>query len=175
MRDESIPPDTKDWTWVLSRPCGECGADVGAVDPATIAQELRHNASAWRTVLAGDDAAERPTPGVWSPLEYACHVRDVHVVFDQRLRSMLEQDDPLFENWDQDAAAAGYGDQPATEVADELSGAAAAVAKRYDGLTPQQWDRPGRRSNGSAFTLATLAQYHLHDVLHHLWDVSARR
>ncbi len=34
-----------------------------------------------------------------------------------------------------------------------------------------QWDRPGRRSNGSEFTIDTLACYHLHDVEHHLHDV----
>ena len=31
--------------------------------------------------------------------------------------------------------------------------------------------RPGRRSNGSVFTVETLGRYFLHDVLHHLHDV----
>jgi len=35
-----------------------------------------------------------------------------------------------------------------------------------------QWDRPGRRSDGLVFTILTLARYHLHDVEHHLFDVS---
>ena len=35
-----------------------------------------------------------------------------------------------------------------------------------------QWDRPGRRGNGSVFTVDSLARYHLHDVEHHLVDVS---
>src|SRR6187551_2418321 len=38
-----------------------------------------------------------PTPQVWSPLEYACHVRDVHRVFGERVQMMLAVDDPLFE------------------------------------------------------------------------------
>lgn len=84
---------------------------------------------------------------------------------------MLEQDDPLFENWDQDAAAAGYGGQPASVVASRLDDAAMTVAGRYARVTGTQWSRPGRRSNGSVFTVASLARYHLHDVLHHLWDV----
>ncbi|HEY5013683.1 MAG TPA: DinB family protein, partial [Acidimicrobiia bacterium] len=25
-----ITPDTKDWTWVLERPCPECGFDASA-------------------------------------------------------------------------------------------------------------------------------------------------
>jgi hypothetical protein len=34
------------------------------------------------------------------------------------------------------------------------------------------WDRPGLRSNGSRFTVASLGRYHLHDVVHHLRDVA---
>ena len=33
------------------------------------------------------------------------------------------------------------------------------------------WDRRGTRSNGSVFTVESLGRYHLHDVVHHLWDV----
>ena len=40
-------------------------------------------------------------------------------------------------------------------------------------LTDDQWDRTGRRSNGSVFTVRTLAAYFLHDVEHHLHDVGA--
>jgi hypothetical protein len=40
-------------------------------------------------------------------------------------------------------------------------------------VRPDQWDRPGRRSNGSSFTATTLGQYFLHDVVHHLHDVRA--
>ena len=38
--------------------------------------------------------------------------------------------------------------------------------------TGDQWQRTGRRSNGSAFTVESIGRYHLHDVVHHLWDVS---
>ena len=37
------------------------------------------------------------------------------------------------------------------------------------------WDRPGSRSNGSVFTVETLLQYILHDVVHHLWDVTGQQ
>jgi hypothetical protein len=107
-------------------------------------------------------------------LEYACHVRDVHRVFGERLRMMLAVDDPLFENWDQDAAAAegAYAAEDPARVADELVQGAAAISRTYGGVEGAQWDRPGRRSDGSVFTVDTLARYHLHDVEHHLHDVS---
>ena len=29
---QAITPDTKDWTWVLERPCPECGFEAAAHD-----------------------------------------------------------------------------------------------------------------------------------------------
>ncbi len=57
------------------------------------------------------------------------------------------------------------------EVSVELAAAAHAVATQYDAVPPAALERPGLRSNGSEFTVLTLARYHLHDVVHHLWDV----
>ena len=174
MTDESIPPDEKDWTWVLQRPCPECGFDARAVRSVEVKNRVYANASAWRRVLEQPDVTRRPTPQVWSPLEYACHVRDVHRVFGERVQMMLAVDDPLFENWDQDVAAVqgAYRDQDPAAVATELVDAAAKVSRSYAGIEGPQWDRPGRRSNGSVFTVDSLARYHLHDVEHHLHDVS---
>jgi hypothetical protein len=65
------------------------------------------NAGSWQFPFrASGNHAARPTPEKWSPLEYACHVRDLLVLCDHRLDLMLTQDDPIFANWDQDEAAA---------------------------------------------------------------------
>ena len=77
----SIEPDTKDWTWVLDRPCPDCGFDATGLDRDRVPQAIRDNATLWEVVLGDDDAAVRPSSAVWSPLEYACHVRDVNVLF----------------------------------------------------------------------------------------------
>ena len=169
----TIEPDTKDWTWVLSRPCGECGFDAAALDVLDLPARLRSDAEGWVRVLARSGAGRRPEPSVWSPLEYACHVRDVHRLFDERVRLMLREDDPQFANWDQDetAVADRYDLQDPAAVADELAAAAEAVAATYAAVAGEQWQRSGRRSNGSVFTVDTIGRYHLHDVLHHAWDV----
>ena len=168
-------PDTKDWTWVLERPCAECGFDPAAQGLADLPRLIRDTATTWSEVLVRGDVAERPTPDVWSPLEYGCHVRDVHVLFAQRLRAMLDEDEPTFANWDQDATAleSDYGSQDATTVAAELVEAAATVAGIYATVTDATRDRAGMRSNGDRFTVETLGSYHLHDVVHHLHDVGA--
>ena len=95
-------------------------------------------------------------------------------LFAQRLRRMLEEDDPTFANWDQDATALeeAYDLQDPSEVGTELVERAADVAAVYASVEDDQWQHTGRRSNGDLFTVETLGVYHLHDVTHHLWDVS---
>ena len=165
--------DTKDWVWAATRPCAECGFDPTAIDDVAVANTLRGTTSRWAAVLAGPDARDRPKPAVWSPLEYACHVRDVHRVFTGRVTLMLTEDAPQFANWDQyKAAVAGryWAADPAV-VAAELAEAAEQSAAGYDAVPADAWSRTGMRSNGSAFTISSIGHYHLHDVVHHLYDV----
>jgi hypothetical protein len=171
----TITPDTKDWTWVLQRRCPECGFDAPAVARESVGDLLRDNASDWQRVLARPDAARRrPRPDRWSPLEYACHVRDVHLLYRTRLDLMLTESDPSFPNWDQDETAISerYGEQDPTEVRVDLNRAAEGLAARFDGVTGDQWSRTGRRSDGAEFTVESFARYLLHDVVHHVHDVT---
>ncbi len=173
MTRVSIEPDTKDWTWVLQEPCPECGYDATDVDRRDVASMIVANAEGWVLALAEPGVLDRPRPDVWSPLEYACHVRDVNLLFDERLRLMLREVDPLFSNWDQDTAAVEqrYDLQDPAEVAADLLAAARQVAATYASVEGDQWARAGLRSNGAGFTVDTLARYHLHDLVHHLCDV----
>ncbi|MGC4111678.1 MAG: methyltransferase domain-containing protein [Nocardioides sp.] len=169
----TLEPDTKDWTWVLDRPCDECGFEAAAFDRPAIPAAFRKNAEVWLTLLADPSAAERTRPDRWSTLEYACHIHDVHQVYHDRVVLMLNEDDPEFEDWDQDRAAerGRYAEQVPAIVAPALVTAAYAMAELYANVPPLSWQRPGRRSNGSRFTVETLARYQLHDVVHHLHDV----
>ncbi|HWJ09017.1 MAG TPA: DinB family protein [Nocardioides sp.] len=168
-----IEPDSKDWTWVLAETCPECGFDAASVDRAALGSAIRDNAAFWAEALRDPRAGTRPQPSVWSPTEYGCHVRDVNRIFAGRLEQMLTEDDPVFANWDQDetAVAERYDEQRAADVVPDLVAAAELAADRYDGVADDAWQRPGRRSNGSVFTVETLGRYHLHDLVHHRWDV----
>jgi hypothetical protein len=172
-------PDTKDWTWTLTRRCPECGLAAGEVDPVEIAHRTFIAAEEWVAILRSSPAVvARPSPGVWSPLEYGAHVRDVFRRFDQRLAAMLENDEgPTFEAWDQDQTALDqrYAEQDPEVVADELELAAEAFVGRIRELRPDQFQRRGRRSDGAEFTVASLLQYFLHDIVHHLWDVTGQQ
>jgi hypothetical protein len=171
----TIVPDTKDWTWVLQRPCPECGLDARSLARDAVAGMIRSNASAWHDALAQPAGARhRPAPGKWSALEYGCHVRDVLRLYDQRLGLMLTQEGPRYPNWDQDATAVAdrYGEQDPATVAAELAQAAETIAARFDALSPRQWQRTGSRSDGAQFTVESFARYFVHDPVHHLYDVT---
>jgi hypothetical protein len=168
----SIEPDAKDWTWVMTQPCPDCGLNAAQVPYDEIPDRIRANAASWVDVLARPDVRDRPQPDVWSPLEYACHVRDVFFLFEQRLQRMLAEDDPLFENWDQDKTAVEerYGEQDPATVAEQIPPAAKQLATTFATVTDRA--RTGRRSDGAAFTIDSFARYLLHDPVHHLHDVT---
>jgi hypothetical protein len=135
---------------------------------------VRENARAWLSLLdAHRIRPGRPNDSTWSTLEYACHVRDVYRRYLGRIELMLDEDDPLFPNWDQDASAVddAYEDQDPGQVVTEIVEAGDRLASRLDEIGGVQWDCPDRRSDGAAFTVATIVRYMIHDPVHHIWDV----
>jgi DinB superfamily len=170
-----IVPDTKDWTWVLERPCPECGFDAQGFPREEVGQMIRDNAAAWQNVLArADGLTTRPADDRWSALEYACHVRDVFRLYDERLAMMLTQDHPDFPNWDQDVTAVDdlYNEQDPARVTADIAANADRIADRFDTVSGGAWQRTGNRSDGARFTVESFARYFIHDLVHHLDDVA---
>jgi hypothetical protein len=163
---------------VLQRPCPECGLDTQSFGRDEIGAMVRASAASWHRLLtAAGDPRRRPAPAKWSALEYACHVRDVLRLYEERLALMLTQDGPRFANWDQDATAVqdNYAAQDPAVVAAELTTAAGIIAAHFDSVTGAQWQRTGTRSDGAHFTIETFARYFVHDPVHHLHDVTGTR
>jgi hypothetical protein len=175
---EQPPPDTKDWTWTIQLRCPDCGLEAGAVSVPEVADRLEAAAVEWVQILTQNPAADRrPAPLVWSPLEYGAHVRDAIELYDARLVMMLVEDNPTFKNWDQDEAAivGDYAGLDPDQVAAEIAGYSATLVARIRALEESQFDRRGTRSDGAEFTVRTFLQYLLHDIVHHLWDVTGQQ
>ena len=168
----SIVPDDKNWTWVLERPCNECGFDASKFEPTTAPQAIFTNTAEWAAILAQAAAPLRPRGDVWSALEYGCHVRDVFRLYSVRLRLMLELDNPTFDNWDQNETAVTdcYDQQDPAVVARELVEAGHTLAHDFANVIGEQWARTGQRGDGAHFTIRTFAQYMIHDPIHHVHD-----
>ena len=160
---------------MLGKPCPECGFDSRSFAREDVGAMIRANASAWQELLVTrPDVRERPRPDIWSPLEYGCHVRDVFRVFAVRLDLMLTLDDPLYENWDQDATAVAerYAERNPAVVAGELVEAARKLADGFDAVDGDRWQRTGNRTDGARFTVESFARYLIHDPVHHLHDAA---
>ena len=86
--------------WQTER-CPECAFDPNGYGPDDLPGALavlgkRYRAPLTR-LLPGEDAGllrAHPIAGTWSALSYACHVRDVLALFDERIRRMLAEDRP---------------------------------------------------------------------------------
>ena len=66
----------------------------------------------------------------------------------------------------------GTREQDPAEVLDQLNVGAEQLAASFDAVSGDQWQRPGRRSDGAVFTIDTFSRYLLHDIVHHGWDVT---
>ena len=170
-------PDLKDWTWAIRDRCPDCGYDPTAVTHDTVPGLTRQYAAVVADAVERPGADRRPEAAVWSPVEYGCHVRDVCELFDRRLHLMLDEDDPTFANWDQDETALEqrYWAQRPAPVAGAIRSRAEHIAESFAGVAGSEWERTGRRSNGTLFTVDTFARYFLHDLAHHAWDVTGRQ
>lgn len=134
---------------------------------------IRDNASRWGDLLSHPRVRERSSDGVWSALEYGCHVRDVFALYDFRLKMMLDEDDPTYPNWDQNITAIEkrYDEQDPAHVLNELRHEAQVLSEHFDGLSDADWTRTGTRSDGARFTIESFGRYLIHDPVHHVNDV----
>lgn len=161
---------------MIEKPCAECGFDSATVDVRDgFGARIGAAGEALGRAALTPTGGTRPAPLVWSPVEYAAHVRDVFRVFGGRIDQMRTEDGARFPNWDQDTAAleGRYWEVDPATLARDLAEEAAAMTARFAALTEVEWGHRGLRSNGSAFTTVTLGQYFLHDLEHHVHDVSA--
>jgi hypothetical protein len=157
--------------------CAECGYDYVALPRPALAPSLALGAAqhAARLTSADDALRHRPAPDVWSPLEYACHVRDVLGLQRERMLRAGSEDRPTFPPMDRERRAIeeDYNAQHPVRVADELRSAGAAIAALLDDLDDAGWARTGVYNFPATAVrdVDWIARHTLHEVTHHLMDV----
>jgi hypothetical protein len=160
--------------------CDECGYSDESVTAAGAIAALRKFGRRYRAPLTrflpGEDGdkllRQRPSPGVWSALEYAAHVRDVFGWYDERARASLEQERPVFESASHEevAEAERYNDQDPVAVADALADNADRLADTLEAVPDDGWDRVHVRW-GQERSVLLLARRAVHEGNHHLLDM----
>jgi hypothetical protein len=157
--------------------CAECGFVYEVSAAATSGMAVVEGAAALGHLLTrpGADVTSRRKPTVWSPLEYACHVRDVLLVQRERVLLARRREVPTLEPMGREERVDhdGYAKQDPEDVARQLADAAQLLANVLSRLDHSDWDRtvlynypaPVERS------LRWVAVHTLHEVQHHTADV----
>jgi hypothetical protein len=161
--------------------CVECGFTYDEGEALGAADAIVAGASEVAALVndAGDDEVRaRTDPATWSPLEYACHVRDVLLVQRERVLEARRTECPSFTPMGRDERVDhdGYGEQDPAAVTRQLADAADLFANVLSRLDDDEWDRtvmynyPGFGER----TLRWVAVHTVHEVRHHTLDIRAQ-
>ena len=161
----------------VSERCEEgCDFEWSLVSSSDIAPRIiKSSAAIADLITAGANPHSRKSQNVWSPIEYAGHVRDVLFNLRDRLVVAINEDNPLCKGlFGTPRIDLGLyvGDEPYV-VAEELRVAASLFARTWDRIPDVLRDRtmvygyprPADRS------LRWVASQALHEVEHHFVDV----
>ncbi len=125
--------------------------------------------------LAAADPAVPVESGGWSVHQLAVHTRDVDkLVYGERVRRTLAEDDPLFPNFDGDRYMAEHYDatEPLSKVLDEFVRSIRELSERLQTMPVDGWSRPSRHeTQGSDLTLQTWVERGLGHIEEHLATV----
>jgi hypothetical protein len=158
--------------------CEGCGFEYDLTRAQHAGSAIVGRSDALAVLLKGLEAQKvrtRPSPEVWSPLEYGCHVRDVLLVQRERVLAARRVERPSFDPMGRDERVEhdGYISQDAAAVARQLGDAARLLANVFDRLGPEDWERTVMYNYPKHLerTLRWVAVHTEHEARHHLRDV----
>lgn len=170
------------WQWhrIQHEPCPQCGDYPASVPPSALGELAVERAGQWREFLTTTDEHQLrhiPEPGVFSPLQYAAHVRDIIRVYTDRMILGLDQDAPTVPIFmPPETAWVEYNQASIDETAADLETQASRLRDVLAGMAPSAWSRIVINDRGVygvfTFTLVGLACNAVHEVHHHLLDAT---
>ncbi len=127
--------------------------------------------------LTEEQLARRTVPGKWSLKELVCHLDRVQEVFEQRISAMLSEENPAVVPYDpeRDPAFAPMTARPTAETLADFLRKRTRLAARLEALSPEQWHRPGRHPDYSAYDVHLQIELMVHHEGHHLYQMFERR
>jgi hypothetical protein len=161
----------------LADACATCGFSYD-IDRVSALAWLPSDAGAFvARFRAFDDATarQRPAPDTWSPLEYACHVRDVLIVQLDRMQLAAVEHEPEFVPMrrDERVVEQRYNEQDPAVVAREIEEAAEALRAYLAALDDAGWSRAGvyNYPEPQLRTVEWITIHTVHELLHHRIDI----
>ena len=124
-----------------------------------------------------DELHRRPSPDEWSVLEVCCHLRDDAEIEGQRVRRLVEDDEPALASYDQEALARerDYRGDDIQRVRTALRAFWGGLAYQLEGLTDEQWERGGSHPEIGRVTVRSRAELAVEHAEEHLSQLRALR
>ena len=171
----SIEPDTKDWTWVLERPCPECGFDAAAVaGDGGRGPRAGHRSAGYRAALARATprCARAPTSGRRWSTPATCATCTGSTPTGSRSCSTGRPAVPQLGP----GRHRGRGALRRAGPAPSWPTSSPPPRRRWPRRTTGSAASSGSARDGAAtapqFTVDSFARYYLHDIEHHLHDIA---
>ncbi len=133
-----------------------------------------------RRAVAGmtpEQLTARPIPGKWSTLEVICHLADFEIVYADRIKRTIAENEPslLGGNPDSFAARLAYHDRQVEEELQLIELVRKQVARILRTLKPKDFQLHGIHSEFGPLTLETLLQRITGHIPHHVRFIDERR
>ena len=133
-----------------------------------------------RQAVAGmspEQFVARPIPGKWSTLEVVCHLADFEIVYADRIKRVIAENEPILPSGDDKAFAARLAyDQRNPEdelLLIELIRKQVSLILRT--LKPEDFQRRGIHSELGPLTLETLVKRAANHIPHHVRFIEEKR
>ncbi len=133
-----------------------------------------------RQAVAGMDAGQflaRPVPGKWSTLEVLCHLADFEIVFADRIKRVIAENEPTLFGGDPDTFASrlAYHHRQAEEELLVIEVIRSQVGRILRTLGPEDFQRRGMHSESGPLTLQTLVERITGHIPHHIQFIEEKR
>jgi hypothetical protein len=156
--------------------CEACALRYPEITAVLAVALIRDAPAVYRAAFAGvPDAVvrRRPDPVTWSMVEYLGHVRDVVVVFAERIEQARAEDRPTFPPLGNDdrAVRLRYNEADVEATLQELSSGAARLAGLIESLGDDDWARRATRRPGEERDVRWMVRQAAHECRHHLADI----
>lgn len=162
----------------MTEACSDCGFAWGSVPVDSFDERLRSLAGRYDERLAEAEERQlrrRPAPDVWSPLEYACHARDVLIAQRERVYLALVEERPSLArmNREERVVSARYAEESVADVRADLAVAFRLVRTALTGRSAEAWSRSFvyNYPQPAEHDLAWIGRHTLHECEHHLVDI----
>jgi len=157
--------------------CEECGYDYGELPRDELAATVRALGERYAEGLdaSPDVLRAHPLDGVWSILEYCCHLRDVLRVQKGRIQLALVEETPTFASMRREERVFEdrYNEQDPQRVAGEIVFAGGELAALLESLDETGWSRTGvyNYPTTEIRTVEWIGRHTIHECVHHLMDI----